>query len=349
MKSGGHFLGNPFAFASVLLAAMSFVACEQSKQAVPAPAATAPQTTSMEKVFVQFQGPWAFAVDPKDANSVLVIAPKAKGHRELFVQASNQSSLTSGVYDLAVPAHSTSGAVSTDPSIAQAKIDAQSLQRALGAKSGRYVIRLPKPEAYVVAGRSRSRVGTSYPPDASSEKDYATAVSLRYSVSSLNGFSLAGTPDSGAFNPVLLQVETPAIRFVIEPAQDDDPRDKCDTQSRESFQHLTKLLGLTLYVDFPDNPGSCHKSDPQNANPKAAEAVGISPLEGLRMVLSRGISQDAQTASLGGGGTSLAVAGFLTGGDGARNFKQSLAAIAYLFNLTHVDCRSPLLMLTTTP
>ncbi|HEX9110290.1 MAG TPA: hypothetical protein VF845_02335 [Terriglobales bacterium] len=348
MKSGGHFLGNPFALASVFLAAMFLVACEQSKQAAPAPAAAAPQTTSMEKVFVQFQGPWAFAVDPKDANSVLAIAPKAKGHRELFVQASNQSSLAAGVYDLSVPAHSTPGAVSTDPSIAQAKIDAQSLQRALGAKSGRYVIRLPKPEAYVTAGRSRSRVGTSYPPDASTEKDYATAVSVRYSVSSMNGFSLAGTPDSGTFNPFLLQVETPVIRFVIEPAQDDNPADQCDTRSRESFHHLTKLLGLTLYVDFPDNPSDCHKNDPQSANPKAA-AVGILPLDGLRMVLGGEVGQDAQMASLAGGGTSLALAGLLGGGDDTTNFRQSLVAVAYFFSLPARDCHAPILMLTTTP
>jgi hypothetical protein len=344
MKSGGHFFVNPLALASVLLAAMFLVACEQSKQPAPAPAAAASQVTSTEKVFVEFRGPWAFAVDPKDANSVLAIAPKAKDHLDLYVQASNQSSLTSGVYDLSIPAHTTPGVVSTDPSIAQAKIDAQSLQRALGAKSGRYVIRLPKPEAYVAAGRSRSRMGMSYPPDASTEKDYATAVSLRYSVNSLNGFSLAGTPDSGTFNPFLLQVETPIIRFVIDPAQQDVLADKCDTHSRESFHHLTKLLGLTLYVDFPDNPSDCHKNDPQTANPKAA-AVGIFPLDGLSMLLGEEVGQNAQMASLAG--TPPAVAGFLTGGDNPGNFKPSLAA--YLFSFPHFDCKAPILSLTTTP
>jgi hypothetical protein len=191
-------------------------------------------------------------------------------------------------------------------------------------------------------------VGTSYPPDTSTEKDYATAVSLRYSVTSLNGFSLAGTPDGGTFNPLLLQVETPTIRFGIDPAQQDVFGDKCDTHSRESFHHLTRLLGLTLYVDFPDNPSDCHKNDPQTANPKAA-AAGIFPLEGLRTVWGGGVGQDAPMASLAGEGTALAVAGFLTGGDGPRNFKPSLAASAYLFSFPHVDCKAPVLSLTTTP
>ena len=95
MKSGGHFISNPPALASVFLATMFLVACEQSKQSVPAPETAASQAASTEKVFVEFRGPWAFAADPKDANNVLAIAPKAKDHLDLYVQASNQSSLPS--------------------------------------------------------------------------------------------------------------------------------------------------------------------------------------------------------------------------------------------------------------
>ncbi len=300
---------------AAVLATLSLVACEKSQPPAAAPAAP-PVTT--EKVYVEFRGPWAFVADPKDANSVLAIAPKAKGHRDLYVQASNQSTLASGVYDLSLPAHSGPAAATADPSIAQAKIDAQNLQRALDSKSGRYVIRLPKPEQYVVALRHRSRLGAAYPPDASTEKDYATATALRYNVSSLNGFSLAGTPDSGAFNPLLLQVETPTIRFIIAPAQEDDPHDKCDTHSRESFHHLTTLLGLTLYVDFPDNPDDCHKSDPQNAHPARAEGAWRSPFE--------------QIAAFD-----------------VRNIGQRLMAAIYFFDHPSGDCESPNLILTTSP
>src|SRR5277367_3903658 len=118
------------ALAGAALATLCLVACEQSQPTNPAPAAAESKAAATEKVFVEFRGPWAFVPDPKDANSVLAIAPKAKSHRDLYVQASNESTLASGVYDLSLPAHSGPAAASTDSSIAQAKIDGQNLQRA---------------------------------------------------------------------------------------------------------------------------------------------------------------------------------------------------------------------------
>ncbi|HYW39284.1 MAG TPA: hypothetical protein VE957_14315 [Terriglobales bacterium] len=331
MKTRRYFTSMTVALVATVLATLFLVACQQSQQqASPAPAAVS-QVPSTEKVFVVFEGPWAFAPDPKNAGSVVAIAPKTKGHRDLYVKASNQSTLASGAYDLSFPAHSGPAAATADPSIAQAKIDPQSLQRALDSTSRRYVIRLPKPEEYVVSARSRSRLGATYPPDASTEKDYATAVSLRYNVSTLKGFSLAGTLDSGAFNPLLLQVETPMIHFVIRPAQDDDPKDKCDTHSRESFHDLTMLLGLTLYVDFPDNPADCHSRDPQNAHPAKAEAG--SPLKRL-VVLLAGNLVDVQGASAAGGAPSIA---------------DELASAMYFFGMPAADCNSPHIILTPTP
>jgi len=252
-----HFLVRLTVFACALTL---LVSCDQSKQASP-PAQRALATPS-EKVLVFFEGPWAFVADPKDPNMVLALAPKTKAHRDLNVSASNNVSLAAGVYELSVPAHGAPTTAALDPTFAQAKIDAKSLQRALDDKSGRYVIRLPKPEAFTAAGRQRARLGSTYPPDASSEQNYAAQVSLRYSVPSLNGFSLGGTPDTGSFNPMLLQLETPAIRFVITPAST-DLIDLCSAHSREAFRALVKFLGLTLYVDFPDDPGDCRKNDPQ--------------------------------------------------------------------------------------
>lgn len=276
MKNTGHRPGNLFRASvlpgTIVLLACLLAACNQSKPTA-APAVSTPSPTT-EKVFIVFEGPWAFAPDPKDPGRVVAIAPKTKGHRDLYLKASNQSTLPAGVYDLSLPAHSGQAAATADADIAQATISAQNLQSAIGGKSARYVIRLPKPEEYVVAARSKSRMGGSYPPDASTEKDYATAVSLRYNVSSLSGFSVAGNADSGTFNPLLLQVETPAIRFVIEPSQDDDPHDQCNMHSRESFHDLAVLLGLTLYVDFPEDPATCHSHDPQNARPAKAAAHG---------------------------------------------------------------------------
>src|SRR6267154_1859121 len=218
MKNPCQARSSLIALASAILATFSLTACQQSQQPAT-PAATQSAVASTEKVFVVFEGPWAIVADPKDANSVLALAPKTKLHRDLYVSASNESTLATGTYELSVPAHGPATTAALDPSFAQSKIDAKSLQRALEDKTGRYVIRLPKPEAYVAAKRFRSRVGPTYPPDASTEQNYAAYVSFRYSVSTLNGFSLAGTPDTGTFNPVLLQVDTPTFRFAIEPAQ----------------------------------------------------------------------------------------------------------------------------------
>lgn len=319
--NGRHLSAKPLVIAS-FLATMILVACAQTKPAAPTRTAASP-LASTEKVFVEFQGPWAFAPDPKDPGKVVAIAPKAAGHRDLYVKASNQSTLASGVYDLSLPDHSGSGAATADPDIAQAKIDLPSLQHALDAKSARYVIRLPKPEQYVIAGRSKSRFGAKYPPDASTEKEYASAVALLYNVSSLNGFSVAGAPDSGAFNPLLLRVETTTLRFVIEPSQDDDPNDKCDMHSRESFRDLTTLLGLTLYVDFPDNPADCHGKDPQSARPaRKAQSGGSSPLERWHALLA---------------------------GEGGQSMSGSLATAIFFFARPGGDCKSPNLLLYTGP
>src|SRR5438445_8131193 len=51
--------------------------------------ATAQKT---QTVFVNFEGPWAFARDPNDANSVFAFAPKTKTHHDLVVQSSESKS-----------------------------------------------------------------------------------------------------------------------------------------------------------------------------------------------------------------------------------------------------------------
>jgi hypothetical protein len=263
--------------------ALVMLACESqqptSQRGTPSAVESKTAAATNLSVFVLFEGPWAFAPDPKDANSVLAIAARTALHHDLYVKASNSATLTAGIYDLSLPNRVGLPTGIADPSIVQAKVDPKSLDLALQAKSARYAIRIPKPEAYVTASRARSRVGATYPPDTSTEKDYATAVSLRYTVGTLSGFSLAGTPDRGTFDPFLLQVETPTVRFVIEPAHDDDPSDKCETHSREAFRDLTKLLNLTLYVDFPDNPSACHDRDPQRARGGNAASTRESRLQ----------------------------------------------------------------------
>jgi hypothetical protein len=275
MKNPRYFNSSLIALASAVLATFSLTACQQSQQPAT-PAASQSTAAATKDVYVVFEGPWAFAPDPKDAKSVIALAPKTKSHRDLIVQTWDKT-LASGIYDLSLPSRSGPAAGTIDPNILQAKIDPQSVQHVLDTKSERYAIRLPKPEAYVPATRYRSRAGSAYPPDASTEKDYVTSVSLRYSVTTLTGFSLAGSPDSGAFNPLLLRVETPTINFSIEPAHDPDPADKCHTHERQAFRDLTKLVNVTLFLDYSNDPNECHGKDPQNARPVKADIVPSVP------------------------------------------------------------------------
>jgi len=276
MKIRRYFTSTLVALASAVLATLFLVACNQSQPPTAAPAApeskAAATAAPAKDVYVVFEGPWAIVPDPKDANSVIALAPRTKSHHDLIVQSSDKT-LASGIYDLSLPTRSGPATGMIDPNILQTRIDPQNVQRVLDSKLERYAIRLPKPDAYVAHTHYRSRAGSAYPPDPSTEKDYVTVVSLRYNVTTLNGFSLAGSPNSGTFNPLLLQVETPIINFAITPAHDPDPADKCNTHSRESFHDLTKLMNITLFVDFPNDPGECHGKDPQNPHPFKAEIV----------------------------------------------------------------------------
>lgn len=292
-----------------------------------------------QQVFVTFEGPWAIAPDPKDANSVLLMAPKTKAHRALFVAASNDSTLAAGVYQLSIPTPSGAAAGAYDSSVLRAKIDPKNVQRLLDAKLDRYVIRLPKPEAYVPSGRYRSRVGAAYPPDASTEKEYATGVSLRYTVSTLNGFSLAGTPDAGgAFNPLLLQVDTPSIRFVINSSELDDV---CSMHSRTAFRDLVQLLGVTLFVDFPDNPVDCHSKDPQVGRPAKANAIPAFLPQRLAAMLGEDLA-DAQTADVANAIPAPYLSSLLSTRS-AGGIGQHLAAAAYLFGRPSGHCYAPII------
>lgn len=325
--------------------ALFLIACQQSQKPQPTPMEEL-KSAATEKVYVVFEGPWAIVDDPKDPNSVLALAPKTKLHRDLFVAASNDSTLAPGTYDLSVPAHGAPTSGPLDPTFAQAKIDAKSLQHSIDDKTGRYVIRLPKPEAYVAAKRFRSRVSSKYVPEATTEQNYATQISFRYTVGSLNGFSLAGTPDSGTFNPLLLQLDTPTIRFAIEPAPMDDLTDMCHTHSRAAFRDTTKFLGLTLYVDFPLDSEDCHKTDPQVRSTKAG--VEIEPTPDRFAALSFAASSASHTARVTDAMVTVR-AGIPATIDEAGPVARYLTAAMYLFHSTGATCRAPILFLTTTP
>ncbi len=326
--------------AGAVVVTLSLVACQQSQPPATAPSAAESKAATAKDVFVVFEGPWAIVPDPKDANTILLLAPKTKAHRDLYVTASNNSTLTAGTYDLSVPARTGPAAGAFDESILRVKIDPKNVQRVLDDKSlSRYAIRLPKPDAYLPASRHRSRVSATYPPEPATEKEYATGVSLRYSVSSLTGFSLAGTPDRAAFNPLLLQVETPTIRFVIDPAHEPDPADKCNTHSRQSFHDAATLLSLNLYVDFPESPSNCHDTDPQRSRAVKTETRPTPIFETVVALLESDLG-DANEASVAPPGTGRFAAFALRG---AKTAARHLTAALYLFGRPSGVCGAPII------
>jgi len=327
--------------AGAVVATLFLVACQQSQPPAATPVSAESKAAATAKdVFVTFEGPWVIVPDPKDANSVLLLAPKTKAHRDLYVTASNNATLAAGTYDLSLPARTGAAAGTFDESILRVKIDPKNVQRVLDDKSSnRYAIRLPKPDAYLPASRHRSRVSATYPPEPASEKEYATGVSLRYSVTSLTGFSLAGTPDRAAFNPFLLQVETPTIRFVIDPAHDPDPADKCNTHSRQTFHEVVTLLAVNLYVDFPESPSTCHDTDPQKARAVKAETGPTASFERLIALLESNLG-DAKEANVVLPGedrlTSLALRG-------AKTVARHLTVTLFLFGHPSGNCYAPVI------
>src|SRR5271167_4327112 len=171
MKNRHRSISTMNLLAVAVVGVLFLVACQQSQTPAAAPVAATTAAATGKDVFVVFEGPWAIVPDPKDANSVLLLAPKTKAHRDLYVAASNNSSLAAGTYDLSLPARTGSAAGTFDESIFRTRIDAKNVQRVLDDKSSsRYAIRLPKPDAYLPASRHRSRVSTTYPPEAGTER-----------------------------------------------------------------------------------------------------------------------------------------------------------------------------------
>jgi hypothetical protein len=298
----------------------------------------------MTDIFVTFEGPWAIVADPKNAANVIAIAPKTKSHTPLAVVPANIH-LDAGIYDLAIPTSGGANTSTIDKGIFQAHIEAEAVQHALDDK-GRYAVRLPKPAAYVVETRSPSRVGTTYPPGASTEQHYASAVALRYNVAGTAGFQLAGTPEMGAaIKPLLLELNTRVVRFTIDPLQAPLSDEPCHNHAREAFHDLTRLIGLVLYVDFPESPTECRKKDPQAQRSEKAQSLLGLPLQWIdgaaipdaSTMQTSMVRPNIQQASMGGGG--FAVVNFAL-----RNAIRELEAAFYFFHSEGGACFAPIIL-----
>jgi len=325
MSNERHLASTITALLSALLITLFIVACEPKEQGPP------PEPKGMD-VFVTFEGPWAIVPDPKDSNSVLAIAPKTKSHRPLGVVPAD-TALEAGIYDLAIPVHGERGKPEADKNILRADIDPQAVQLASGTRGERYVIRLPKPDAYLAETSYLSRISTKYPPDASEEKNYATAVALRYHTASKIGFQLSGTPDDGpAFKPLLLELNTPLIRFTIDPLEV-HLHDDCYLHAREAFRDLVRLVRLKLYIDFA-GPEECRKQDPQLL--PAKKALLLNPLS---IENTTTMQNDMQLRAAGFSGNILD-----TYVNSVARSSSKMGAAIYFFSSDTGGCKAPIIL-----
>jgi hypothetical protein len=329
--------------AVIVVATFSLTACQQAQSPTTTSAPPETKQTSTE-IFVTFEGPWAIVADPKNAANVIAIAPKTKSHTPLAVVPANIH-LDAGIYDLAIPASGGVSNVSVDKGIFQSHVDAAAVQHALDDK-GRYAIRLPKPAAYVVETRSASRVGSTYPPGASAEQDYASAVALRYNVAGTAGFQLAGTPETGAaIKPLLLELNTRVVRFTIDPIQASLMDEPCHNHAREAFHDLTRLIGLALYVDFPDSPAECRKKDPQAPRAEKAQSLLGLPMQSTDRASTPDVNtvqpstRQARIEQAGMGGGGFAIVDFAL-----RKAIRGLEAAFYFFHSEGGACLAPIIL-----
>jgi hypothetical protein len=230
-------------------------------------------------VRVTFEGPWAFAADPDDANSIYAIAPKTEMHSDLQLRVPATESaaaleyagpgviklapaLDAGLYEVLLKANRVPRKdAEIDPTILQTSIGADGVQHALQQHLQRYAVRLPRPDAYVAGEGSRMRVGPVYPPGPATESNYAVSVSLHYTAK-LDGFTFIGKPDHGV--PLApTAVKSAKLSFVIEPLPG-QMADECEVHNRQAFRDLVRLVNLKLFVDFSTfGTSDCHAIDPQ--------------------------------------------------------------------------------------
>src|SRR5271169_4873055 len=124
MKNSHRFRSLLVVLGGALLFSVLLIVAHNDIKAAP------PVDEHNQKVFLVFEGPWAFAPDPDNVNKVIALAPMADHHRELFVQ-SYKTPLTPGIYELSFPTLAKSTGASAvseiDPDIVQATIGAQNV------------------------------------------------------------------------------------------------------------------------------------------------------------------------------------------------------------------------------
>jgi hypothetical protein len=107
------------------------------------------------------------------------------------------------------------------------------------------------------------------------------------------------------------------------------------------------FLGLTLFVDFPNDPADCHKKDPQMVRSTKAEA-GQGPSLNRNAALSLEALDHSETANVAGREVTLGRAEILSTVVEADPVAHYLTDAMYLFHVSGGACMAPILFLTTT-
>jgi hypothetical protein len=248
---------------------------------------TTTSNTTLPEVEVWVEGPWAYADDPRDAQSIVLIAPDSDSIQHTHAAVTHSAGDRELDYDSVLEIRNlthTQQACSTCIRINAypAGVDRRVLTNLLSSGTGRYVISLPKPDRYEEAVGQESRVRSRWWDDCRPSQNcegqppHTTQAIFHYTVNRLDGFSIG--PNAQQQTPLFFE-DRHVITIFMTPKGEID---QCDSVGRLAFHHLVTLFSLNLFVDLrtklvgsnaatgpypsddPPGPSTCLDSDPQN-------------------------------------------------------------------------------------
>jgi hypothetical protein len=336
-------------FPRAFAAAMLFV-CMLFVWSCQSPQRAAKLAASPETVFVVFEGPWAFVTEP--SGEILAIAPKATNHTDAYAKAEESTLLPLGKYQLSVLNRVTKTQTFPQPTFLPDKVSSATLTGVVNNSTGagRYMIILPQPDGLTEAEHSKSQINYPWPVDPKTPiVPYSVSISLQYTVSTLDGFKLTGTPDDSSvtFSDFPFAVGVPrVIHIAIDPLPSPKP-DPCDDDTKLAFKELMALFSLQHIIDFQPYPSgmNCQTEDPQNPQhppvAPSARAVVQQLKEMETLIKNNGKGKDDKTVLMELQGLQSSAAGTSPPLASGIILKQLLDVQQYLKTLTVKDSDTP--------
>jgi hypothetical protein len=233
-----------------------------------------------QRMQIVFTGPWSFAMDTAK-NRIVAIAPDLVGHSSLYLRATGSLIETGGIYDVALTGVA-SGPASATPSFIPGQLGAGTLATLEGGYTGTpYILNLPMTNSIHAVYKDPMNHSIHFPvPKPAISPMFLTKVVFDYLVDStevefVHHISAASTSSES--------LESDGVTDV---GIDDDPDySGCDYGAKGAFAGMTKLVGITHYVDFPDYDEGCYADDPQNPGTgRTATSMSHSSTAGLQAI-----------------------------------------------------------------